>query len=805
MREEPNEWYRNYLSSRAISLDTASKYGWKLIYPDDIHQMSGRPLEQCNRMEAAIDIPYPDTSHRLRPMRPPIHLEDGDSGRASDIAKMVFDLPENANWGDEWRRRTRNLDDGVHEFEGRLVKVQGQNVDRLNYYPLAVSAEAMRLAAEAGVTLKVAKFLSPRGQPTRPYIPAAIVGGRPLLIVEGETRALACLETGAEVDVVAVSGCWCWKKDGDVHPDIARAVSGATNVVIAFDGDWKTNDSVRAALVRLQRAIRSIDKDQPKDVTFLACEIPGQPKTGLDDCLAAGSETRRRDELLAMISGALPLDPWQALGLLRSEKYESADLIHLGRPRSVGDVILFASDLRLADYEDLRRAYHKEGIETPKHPAPEGKLYGVSDGRIVPASKKDIAMAAKEYILPRCGHVTMLDSGGVSYIEVDTKNACKQANRDSVMVAVSEALSVLQGFRSTVDQGVEALRQIALHPTVVKIDDWRWVSETKLAFHELPSPSAGPTRAWDEFLNRCSDADTFLAWTWTLLLPEEQTGRQALVLKGAGHDGKSYVTQALSAMMGPLACALDTPKGDHRFQLASLPGKRLAVMGDVLNTRLARGNSKLLRELLAGADLPVERKGKDIYTARLHPRVLITTNYQIEWGDRAEQSRFLQVDVAANTLHEHGDSSWPVRLLTEVPQLLYRAREAYSRAMASAAPGSTDIPLTEVTLKVMSQGQDAADERWDKLEAIIESDPAGRVSGAEMTAELEKLGYRDWALADARKWLRQRGYELKAGKVPGFTKTVKCWHGFRLVDRVAVARNHRALAGVRPVSAGLGN
>ena len=134
------------------------------------------------------------------------------------------------------------------------------------------------------------KFLSPRGEPSYPFIPAATWAVKdkakiPLLITEGPCKALAALQAGAFP--IAGSGVWMMTEKVNeagatrLHPALTENfVFRGRTVYVAFDADFALNPGVRQALIRTAILLHKTGADV-KVLTW-----PLKDGKGLDDFLA---------------------------------------------------------------------------------------------------------------------------------------------------------------------------------------------------------------------------------------------------------------------------------------------------------------------------------------------------------------------------------------------------------------------------------------------------------------------------------------------------------------------------------------
>ena len=148
------------------------------------------------------------------------------------------------------------------------------------------------------------KFLVPRGVASYPYIPAATWHvaqnlKHPLLITEGAPKALAALQAGAHP--IALNGVWqAGVKDeaGDtsLHPAFNDFAFSSRKIYLAFDADFRTNPSVRQALIRAAVLLHK----QGAEVKILTWPI-GRGK-GLDDYLVnMANDSRAAAEVLTLL------------------------------------------------------------------------------------------------------------------------------------------------------------------------------------------------------------------------------------------------------------------------------------------------------------------------------------------------------------------------------------------------------------------------------------------------------------------------------------------------------------------------
>lgn len=146
---------------------------------------------------------------------------------------------------------------------------------------------------------KPARYLSPPGAGNRLYIPpnlppATLEGTGPLVITEGEFKALRACEAG--LPCVATAGIWSWKQrapdgtkqddDDGLLPDLRGIAWAGRSVVLVYDSDITPDHPGYEAYVRLAAVLVRRGASSVRVVTLPS--LRGHEKVGLDDYLNAG-------------------------------------------------------------------------------------------------------------------------------------------------------------------------------------------------------------------------------------------------------------------------------------------------------------------------------------------------------------------------------------------------------------------------------------------------------------------------------------------------------------------------------------
>lgn len=347
-------------------------------------------------------------------------------------------------------------------------------------------------------------------------------------------------------------------------------------------------------------------------------------------------------------------------------------------------------------------------------------------------------------------------AGGTRSYRIHPSKILESTDEDGLRNALTRSCRTLMGGMEpeprTITTAVQLLCDRA-RPEI-ELQPVRWAGEDVFALHEIPRPAPGDWSAHKEFIDRCSCPDTTMAWTWSCFLPQEQTGRESLYLYGPGNDGKSFWAEILMEFLGPAACASQVLKGENRFELANLVDRRLVYFGDTRNPTPI--HPKVMREIISGAILPFERKGKDMQVAYFHPRCLFTSNvhFKIDTHDRAEYTRIRKVLVSP-LKDNAGDQGWKRRLLEQFPAFLWECRKVYE---AFATPGQ-DLPITEACHAALSDGMEAIDAAFDYLSVRLEFGTGDQffVSKKDVSDLMDRARYQGFERVNAYKWLESRG------------------------------------------------
>lgn len=188
----------------------------------------------------------------------------------------------------------------------------------------------------------------------------------------------------------------------------------------------------------------------------------------------------------------------------------------------------------------------------------------------------------------------------------------------------------------------------------------------------------GPYPAWQEFLDRLSDPEIFMAYVWSIFEPKNE-GRQALWLYGNGSDGKSVVVNTLMDYYGRDHCWA-AAKGfeSDPFFFSNVYNRRFGAIMETQNVKLI--SDTRIKTILGGDSQSINRKHQVAFTAKVYSRLIICSNKtpQIDPSQASELTRLLFVTVTRYQDME-GDPDWAISLREQIPHFLHACRELYPK------------------------------------------------------------------------------------------------------------------------------
>jgi P4 family phage/plasmid primase-like protien len=153
----------------------------------------------------------------------------------------------------------------------------------------------------------------------------------PLIITEGEKKALkGCLE---RFPTIGLGGVWCFKRDGQLLPELQRFAWKGRPVSVVFDSDAASNPHIGHA----QRSLAKLLVERGAEVSIVSLpDTDDGTKQGLDDFLVR----QGADALEALLEQASPVDPFLSR-IITGSDVEVANALHLKLCERYSSEIIF--------------------------------------------------------------------------------------------------------------------------------------------------------------------------------------------------------------------------------------------------------------------------------------------------------------------------------------------------------------------------------------------------------------------------------------------------------------------------------
>lgn len=142
-------------------------------------------------------------------------------------------------------------------------------------------------------------------------------------------------------------------------------------------------------------------------------------------------------------------------------------------------------------------------------------------------------------------------------------------------------------------------------------------------------------------------------------------------LIGDGSNGKSTFLRILQTLVGKenYSAVSIFQLGSHRFAPANLEGKLVNISGESSGSELPSQELNVLKELSAGGELEVERKGQQGFTFRNRAKLVFSANKPPRFHEQGNAIRRRLLSIPFDFTIERGDSNVEDRLVAEVPKI----------------------------------------------------------------------------------------------------------------------------------------
>lgn len=189
--------------------------------------------------------------------------------------------------------------------------------------------------------------------------------------------------------------------------------------------------------------------------------------------------------------------------------------------------------------------------------------------------------------------------------------------------------------------------------------------------------------------NRIAVLQEFMGYT---LMPADMTHQKFLALVGAGANGKSTIAKVWVALLGSENVShvpLDMFHGE--FRLAQMEGKAANIVADM--NRIDRLEEGLLKKLVSGDPVQVNRKFKSPISMRPTAKLIFATNELPPFTDRSDGiwRRMISMPFHRQFIGAADDLSRGERLLAELPGIFNWALAGARRLHAQGGFSSCSV------------------------------------------------------------------------------------------------------------------
>ncbi len=553
----------------------------------------------------------------------------------------------------------------------------------------AKPARAFELTDKRSSKKREAKYVQPTGEKVRLYFPPRVATlearwDEPLLITEGEKKALAA--DSAKFACVALAGVGMWHraKEKQLHPDFSSLeLEHRREVFIAFDADKLRNKDVRREEIALAAALR---RDGLRIYSVLFPE--DAPK--LDDFLVKHG----RDGLLRL------LDEARAAGELTAEALVDVEQPQRGR--------------ELTDLGNAERLVMKHG-EKLRYCEAHRRWYVWTGTHWSPDETGEVHRLAEQTIRALYQEAAAVEDNDKRRALVDHARKSESHARLKAMVALASTQVEVAVRASDFDGDAWLLNcangVVDLRSGSARAHDPKLLI-TKIARTGFVADAKCPR--WEAFVLECMGGDHELAAYLQRVAGYALTGdireHCLFFLCGGGANGKGSFVNTLVRLLGDYAKpgALDLlleKRGEaHPTEQADLFGARLVSVQEVEQGK--PWAEATLKALTGGDPIKARRMREDFWTFEPTHKLLVSGNHKprARGGDDGfwRRMRVIQFEVSFKgredrTLGEKlaaeapGILAWAVRGCLEwqriglaEPERVRSQTEAYRRESDSA-------------------------------------------------------------------------------------------------------------------------
>lgn len=189
------------------------------------------------------------------------------------------------------------------------------------------------------------------------------------------------------------------------------------------------------------------------------------------------------------------------------------------------------------------------------------------------------------------------------------------------------------------------------------------------------------TPAWDQFFLRVRDQNMvplIKAFLCGIFVAKNRA-KQCLYIWGAGNDGKSQITAALTECLGErVTFIFDQYMRSNNFSSYDAFGKRLAIGEELSAPNIIK--NKIFHAITGQSLVRIEPKGEQAFHARLYACAVVTSNEKPLLEDVKNQTTrllYVEVDSASDEEINASGVNWGQALQTEIQAMIYDGIKFY--------------------------------------------------------------------------------------------------------------------------------
>lgn len=515
------------------------------------------------------------------------------------------------------------------------------------------------------------KYFQSAGTDPRLYIPKSVTGellrnsSVPLLLVEGEKKSLAAVQSGLGA-VVGLGGVWSWSQNRKPIKDLDYLNFDGRKCLVAFDSDlfWEKKPEMRQAAYALAKELES----RGAGVEFVAFpEASEGVKIGLDDYMLDHSSQDFFALPRIRISDAKfkGMQSWwrkwkderaQAAIVETASTDARKYLTDLGNAKRL--VAKFGHMIRFCQTEKVWKIWN-------------GKLWAKDE-------TSHIERLAKFCILDMCQESAKLtdDAQRRALMKHALDSQSDRSIRAMINIARSEeGIPVLAKDFDTDEWLLNCANGVLdLRTGLLKSHD-AGLLISKIAPVEFHQDASCPK--WDAFLDRIfsgnADLIKFMQRSVGYALTASTRDRCFFILFGGGANGKSTFLGTIMRLFGDYGMSastetiLERPKGSMTNDLARLSGSRFVSVSEAPSDRQI--NEALVKKIAGGEDkLTARLLYKENFDFKPTFKVFVATNHKpvIKGTDNAIWDRIKLVPFEVEIPGAERDPELPAKLAEEL-------------------------------------------------------------------------------------------------------------------------------------------